>query len=1086
MARYEAWTSLNAQFLQKLIKEKVPRADVYAIAEQYFGASKRNVDAEMKRLGLRWEDEVENEATPEEDVSRQTSEEPTKKTPKAPPKPPKDGGVNNRPKKSGFLAAMGEFAVHSTLAAILPGARPFARGLRHPVRYAERLMLGALLPGARGLYDLGRDYTEKTKPAAAPAGAGIQPQQVDALRIKVGAIEDFTQRTAEGTEALVAGQEKEIQAVTELTEVIKNNKGSSSDGSNSLANDVIGTIAKAKVLKSAGGGIGAAAKAAAATGGRVAGARAAARLAARSGRVIGGAALGGVIEGLLEYWETGDAKRAASVGVGAVAGGSGGAIAGAAIGGLGGPLAPITVPLGAFVGGVVGSMGGAAGGRAIYDYSGSDAALKRIQKHQKAQEQKGSVFDRLTKPPGLYSPMSLRETDETRLAELTLEAREITFEADEVIFKGAGRATGSVGRAAFQSAALTSSGEDATALSAGAMSGTSSALGAVGSAGGASVLTRPGGLLASLDPNGGAGLGGVGGLGGSSAALNAGAQSPGGYNYMHGQHGGPGENLVPVMTAYGKITVNAASAEAFKGFFDDLAANGAPLRHLGSYAYRMKRGGGSGWSQHAYGNAIDMDDQVLLSPAMRRWVEENPERWRAILNRRGIVWGGDFGGRPGAGWDQGHLEYRGVHPALAASEGIYGKEVKKEAKQEKKKTADSKKPDDTEPESGPVPVPAQKPTQELATGGTRRRRRSYTKNDSITIVGERGPEVMRDPGKLTGRVVGLSGPEVISGGGDEYIERSLPSHVTNPSYNDDTSAGATSRGYGRVINPGTLGGIRMEEKPLVDSRGETLHPAYRKVMEQTGASVDEITALRRGVSQIESGSNKNVRGRNPLGDYKLQDRGNANYGRYQFNDEDARDIHTKIFGRTGRAPTRTDFIKDPQLQEEYYAGYLLLKDRELRANKSAGKLYKDADTGKKLEALAVAQLGSGTAARYLKRGDAFTLDKNLPTSEFTGAVRSQLAEAKQLTDTPRESNATRIAEQGRLKYESGKRLAEESADLAMKDTQTAVVTPSIHIIEREQRVTKTVKEKEPVELKSATSDELQNSAMSGALAAMAF
>lgn len=112
-------------------------------------------------------------------------------------------------------------------------------------------------------------------------------------------------------------------------------------------------------------GLGATAKGLAVEGGRRAAAKGVFSGALKSGRVIGGAALGGLIEGGMEYYETGNAKKAATVGVGAGLGGWGGAAAGAAIGTL--ILPGIGTTAGAIIGGIAGSMGGAAISRSGYD-----------------------------------------------------------------------------------------------------------------------------------------------------------------------------------------------------------------------------------------------------------------------------------------------------------------------------------------------------------------------------------------------------------------------------------------------------------------------------------------------------------------------------------------------------------------------------------------------------------------------------------------------------------------------------------------------------------------------------------------------
>lgn len=132
-------------------------------------------------------------------------------------------------------------------------------------------------------------------------------------------------------------------------------------------------------------------------------------------------------------------------------------------------------------------------------------------------------------------------------------------------------------------------------------------------------------------------------------------------NYMRGQHGGIGKNLTQIDTPYGKITVNRASAPAFEGFYSDLAAAGAPINELGSFNPR-KIAGSNRWSQHGYGNATDIDNSTALSSQMKSWIAENPDTWRATLQKHNMIWGGDWKNK-----DEPHVEWAGPE----SGEGSY-------------------------------------------------------------------------------------------------------------------------------------------------------------------------------------------------------------------------------------------------------------------------------------------------------------------------------------------------------------------------------------------------------------------------------
>jgi hypothetical protein len=139
-------------------------------------------------------------------------------------------------------------------------------------------------------------------------------------------------------------------------------------------------------------------------------------------------------------------------------------------------------------------------------------------------------------------------------------------------------------------------------------------------------------------------------------------------NFMHGQFGAPGTNIVGV-TAGGKhFRVNKYSAGAISGFVNDLAAAGAPINSIGGFNNR-NIAGSSRKSQHAYGNAIDIDQHArnIVDPGLRAWAQSHPTQFRSILNKWGMISGGDWR-HP----DFGHFEWSGHLPAgtAAAAHGV--------------------------------------------------------------------------------------------------------------------------------------------------------------------------------------------------------------------------------------------------------------------------------------------------------------------------------------------------------------------------------------------------------------------------------
>lgn len=136
-------------------------------------------------------------------------------------------------------------------------------------------------------------------------------------------------------------------------------------------------------------------------------------------------------------------------------------------------------------------------------------------------------------------------------------------------------------------------------------------------------------------------------------------------NYMQpDQYGAPGSNIVPVETAGGhKFKINAASAEPFKRTIEDLETAGMPLGSIGGYSERPGGIQGTGkMSQHSMGNAMDIGSQRsrdVINNDSRAWIESHPNEWRRILDKNGMISGGDWKNP-----DLGHIEWSGQKPWL--------------------------------------------------------------------------------------------------------------------------------------------------------------------------------------------------------------------------------------------------------------------------------------------------------------------------------------------------------------------------------------------------------------------------------------
>ena len=97
------------------------------------------------------------------------------------------------------------------------------------------------------------------------------------------------------------------------------------------------------------------------------------------------------------------------------------------------------------------------------------------------------------------------------------------------------------------------------------------------------------------------------------------------------------ETGIPKGQGPASIKANKYAGEDMAGFLKDLHEAGAPLKDFsGVYANRAKRGGGSA-SQHAYGNAIDIETGFGSGPdnsrALYEWAQAHPKEFAEIQAR---------------------------------------------------------------------------------------------------------------------------------------------------------------------------------------------------------------------------------------------------------------------------------------------------------------------------------------------------------------------------------------------------------------------------------------------------------------------
>ena len=104
----------------------------------------------------------------------------------------------------------------------------------------------------------------------------------------------------------------------------------------------------------------------------------------------------------------------------------------------------------------------------------------------------------------------------------------------------------------------------------------------------------------------------------------------------------PHDKMATIETPSGEAwVVNEACAEQFEGFLKELEATGYVCKSAGGYAYRKIRGGNS-LSQHAYGNAIDVNaDENPLGATKNNFPPETAK----LALKWGLSWGAEWRGR---------------------------------------------------------------------------------------------------------------------------------------------------------------------------------------------------------------------------------------------------------------------------------------------------------------------------------------------------------------------------------------------------------------------------------------------------------
>lgn len=261
----------------------------------------------------------------------------------------------------------------------------------------------------------------------------------------------------------------------------------------------------------------------------------------------------------------------------------------------------------------------------------------------------------------------------------------------------------------------------------------------------------------------------------------------GGFNRVSGNPYDYAKNIVTIQTPYGPARVDKNAATAFTGFFNDLKAAGAPIKKLGSYNIRPKKSAGaghspgSGWSQHSYGNAVDLDDDTKLSSAMLDWIKKNPGVLDNIKKRWGMV-------TPRG--DAPHMEWRGViSPDARQSLEKKQEDAKKAGQQPQTAPQQPSGQQQTAPQQTPgqqpeaSPAPGQPPAKEQSrlpqAIPTSLERPPRTRGIEIQAIKAQATEEM-------GREKALEQPESKSEYGPNVIEANYDPSITNLQDDRDT------------------------------------------------------------------------------------------------------------------------------------------------------------------------------------------------------------------------------------------------------------------------------------------------------------
>ena len=130
------------------------------------------------------------------------------------------------------------------------------------------------------------------------------------------------------------------------------------------------------------------------------------------------------------------------------------------------------------------------------------------------------------------------------------------------------------------------------------------------------------------------------------------------------QEGFAEKHLTNISVGGHSVQVNKVAAEAFQGFLNDLSKE-YKIKDIGGYSLRRNKSNPDALSQHAYGNAIDInpnENPYVGNPFMHKMKTDLPANISRLAAKWGISWGGDWSSVK----DPMHFEYTGKNPQTAA------------------------------------------------------------------------------------------------------------------------------------------------------------------------------------------------------------------------------------------------------------------------------------------------------------------------------------------------------------------------------------------------------------------------------------